>query len=59
MYIDAPVDTGRKLNVHKTFNLRPVPTGAVEEVFSWKYMLRDNQVVQFGTLAISSNVMYT
>ena len=34
LYIDAPVDTGRKLNVHKTFNLRPVPTGAVEEVFS-------------------------
>ena len=23
-----PVDTGRKLNVHKTFNLRPVSTGA-------------------------------
>ena len=22
-----PVDTGRKLNVHKTFNLRPVSTG--------------------------------
>ena len=23
----CPVDTGRKLNVHKTFNLRPVSTG--------------------------------
>ena len=22
-----PVDTGRKLNVHKTFNLHPVSTG--------------------------------
>ena len=22
-----PVDTGRKLNVHKTFSLRPVPNG--------------------------------
>ena len=22
-----PVDTGRKLNAHKTFNLRPVSTG--------------------------------
>ena len=25
--IGNPVDTGRKLNVHKTFNLRPVSTG--------------------------------
>ena len=24
---DNPVDTGRKLNVHKTFNLRPASTG--------------------------------
>ena len=24
---DSPIDTGRKLNVHKTFNLRPVSTG--------------------------------
>ena len=24
----SPVDTGRKLNVHKTFSLYPVPTGA-------------------------------
>ena len=23
----TPIDTGRKLNVHKTFNLRPVSTG--------------------------------
>ena len=23
----CPVDTGRKLNVHQTFNLRPVSTG--------------------------------
>ena len=27
-----PVDTGRKLNVHKTFNLRPVSTGLVFQV---------------------------
>ena len=25
--VPFPVDTGRKLNVHKTFNLRPVSTG--------------------------------
>ena len=25
----VPVDTGRKLNVHKTFNLRPVSTGVL------------------------------
>ena len=25
-----PVDTGRKLNVHKTFNLRPVSTGLIK-----------------------------
>ena len=25
----SPVDTGRKLNVHKTFNLRPVSTGRI------------------------------
>ena len=29
----TPVDTGRKLNVHKTFNLRPVSTGIM--VSSW------------------------
>ena len=28
-----PVDTGRKLNVHKTFNLRPVSTGMGHETF--------------------------
>ena len=26
---EPPVDTGRKINVHKTFNLRPVSTGTV------------------------------
>ena len=25
--VPFPVETGRKLNVHKTFNLRPVSTG--------------------------------
>ena len=25
--MSIPVDTGHKLNVHKTFNLRPVSTG--------------------------------
>ena len=27
--VHIPVDTGRKLNEHKTFNLRPVSTGMV------------------------------
>ena len=27
-----PVDTGRKLNVHKTFSLRPVSTGKVRVI---------------------------
>ena len=26
-FVRIPVDTGRKLNVNKTFNLRPVSTG--------------------------------
>ena len=26
---DTPVDTGRKLNVHKTFRRRPVSTGTL------------------------------
>ena len=30
--ISIPVDTGRKLNVHKTFNLRPVSTGIISNV---------------------------
>ena len=29
LHIDVPVDTGRKLNVYKTFNLRPVSTGVI------------------------------
>ena len=32
-FYPALVDTGRKLNVHKTFNLRPVSTGASESHF--------------------------
>ena len=28
---NGPVDTWRKLNVHKTFNLRPVSTGSVQK----------------------------
>ena len=27
--IPSPIDTGRKLNVHKTFNLRSVSTGSI------------------------------
>ena len=26
-WVSNPIDTGRKLNVHKTFNLRPVSMG--------------------------------
>ena len=29
LYTSIPVDTGHKLNVHKTFSLRPVSTGMV------------------------------
>ena len=29
-FLQIPVDTGRKLNVHKMFNLRPVSTGIVQ-----------------------------
>ena len=32
----APVGTGGKLNVLCTFNLRPVPTGAMQGTFSQK-----------------------
>ena len=32
--VDNPVDTGRKLNVHKTFNLRSVSTGNSWEIKS-------------------------
>ena len=30
-----PVDTGRKLNVHKTFNLRPVSMGKAAHLLLW------------------------
>ena len=32
MTLIIPIDTGRTLNVYKTFNLRPVSTGAVMPV---------------------------
>ena len=34
-----PVDTGRKLNVHKTFNLRPITTGLVLARFTSRLRL--------------------
>ena len=40
--IGNPVDTGRKLNVHKTFNLRPVSTGNVFPSFSSHKVTYDN-----------------
>ena len=45
------VDTGRKLNVHKTLNLRPVPTG---EVFCKKVYLEISQNSQQNTCAMVS-----
>ena len=40
--IGNPVDTGRKLNVHKTFSLRPVSTGNVFPSFSSHKITYDN-----------------
>ena len=36
--IKTPVETGGKLNVHKTFNLRPVSTGILIKSFVVSYM---------------------
>ena len=48
-----PVDTGRKLNVLCTFNLRPVPTRLYSE---YRKIMRDN-AVKSGTTKNLVNAM--
>ena len=45
--VPCPVDTGRKLNVHKTFNLRPVSTLAICRGFSNLWALSDPYYLAF------------
>ena len=42
---EVPVDTGLKLNIHKTFSLRPVSTGVRKEIFN----LDDSKATHCGS----------
>ena len=47
--IDIPVDTGRKLNVLCTFNLRPVSTAIFISVVAWNGGNKETVTENYGT----------
>ena len=52
-----PVDTGHKLNVHKTFNLRPESTRNIEQKVSKKRNNLDNlKGLIYGSFRLIENV---
>ena len=51
-----PVDTGRKLNVHKTFNLRPITTGLVLALFTSRLRLEPQKSTFWRQKTIRNNL---
>ena len=49
-----PVDTGRKLNVHKMFSLRPVSTGKI--LLKWRPLLGSSKVTKICNFAKKSTI---
>ena len=54
----VPVDTGRKLNVHKTFNVRPASTGVFSMISKNNNFFQGNEYHHQSNIQITCSDVY-